>query len=553
MDQTESLYKYEVIHVNIRGARSNQKNLEQYLAELNYPEVVCLNETKLPRNKKFELSGYTITSRREHNDVGGSRGSMILTRSDIADVTEIEEVKEKFHEEIIGIFIHSTPKRPSLHVFSYYNPPLTVPSEAIFRYISTIKGACVLAGDLNCKNTVWGSSKSETRGVDLQNTLERLHLIPFNDHSKTRCDPVSGKEESLDIVVGNLDAAKIFCEFWVGFDIGSDHYPLHSIFQFKEPNTSSSSTFKTRRIQKLNMTKFNRLLREHGTISPSTTAANLDDNAALLTEQINDAFESSCPLTTIRKRQKCSFTPEIQAKVKEKRRLRREKNVANQMQNHLLVRELMTRINRLGNEIKKLQKLEQKRTLEKHCLSLNTENNSKKFFETFSKVANPILNKESTASLQRPIEDELGNRASTNQEKANLFANRLQKIHQEPDFECFDEGWKVSVERFLNQNKYVYTTQSNHTYEQEESGDDSNLCVNVSLDEFDSNLAKCKNRSAVGHDGISYLLLKKLPDVTKQNLCQVYSDGIRLGHFPKIWKFAVHFFFFKRQPFFNSA
>ena len=40
--------------------------------------------------------------------------------------------------------------------------------------------------------------------------------------------------------------------------------------------------------------------------------------------------------------------------------------------------------------------------------------------------------------------------------------------------------------------KYVYTTQSNHTYEQEESGDDSNLCVNVSLDEFDSNLAKCK-------------------------------------------------------------
>ena len=56
------------------------------------------------------------------------------------------------------------------------------------------------------------------------------------------------------------------------------------------------------------------------------------------------------------------------------------------------VREIMTRINRLGNEIKKIQKNEKKRDLERHCQSLNNETNPKKFFKTFGIVAKPILN-----------------------------------------------------------------------------------------------------------------------------------------------------------------
>ena len=160
-------------------------------------------------------------------------------------------------------------------------------------------------------------------------------------------------------------------------------------------------------------------------------------------------------------------------------------------------------------------------------------------FETFAKIADPHLNDKSAESLQRPIEDELGNRASTNQDKASLFANRLQRIHQEPDYEGFDERWKSTVESFIEQNEDAYTTKPDKTYWEEEPGDDSDLCQEVSIEEFDINLAKCKNRSAVGHDGISYLLMKKLPIETKRNLCQIYSDAVRIGHFPKEWKTAL--------------
>ena len=96
MDFSSDLYKYEIIHVNIRGARSNKINLENYLQEMNYPEIVCLNETKLPQNKQFQINGYKISARREHSVQGGSRGSMILTREDIVNVLEIDDVRKKF-------------------------------------------------------------------------------------------------------------------------------------------------------------------------------------------------------------------------------------------------------------------------------------------------------------------------------------------------------------------------------------------------------------------------------------------------------------------------
>ena len=66
MDDILCQFKYEIVHINIRGARSNKSNLEDYIAEMKFPEVVCLNETKLPENKKFEIKGYNVSARREH-------------------------------------------------------------------------------------------------------------------------------------------------------------------------------------------------------------------------------------------------------------------------------------------------------------------------------------------------------------------------------------------------------------------------------------------------------------------------------------------------------
>ena len=533
-----SLFKYEIVHINVRGVRSNKQNLEMYLAEMNYPEVICLNETKLPLNKNFEIEGYCISARREHSDVGGSRGSMILTRNDLTGVTEIEDVKQNFRfDEIIGIEITGENSRPGIKVFTYYNPPLTSPNSAIFRYLASFNGCVVLTGDLNCKNTFWGSTKNDKRGDELLESLTYYNLATFNNDSFTRCDPVSGKEESLDLIIGNVESAKLFKEFWVGYDIGSDHYPVHVLLQFDTP--SAQPPLKRRNPEKMNQIKWNKILRGAGPLQRASTPSDLDSNVESITNLINNAFKGSCPETVIRRRPKCRFTPEIQKLVKEKRKLRREKNVALEQQDFARVREIMTRINRLGNEIKKIQKHEKKQELERHCRSLNQENNPKKFFDTFGIIAKPILSSETSASSQRPVQDENGIKASTAKEKANLFANRLQRIHQEPDYVGFDDGWKVSVDRFLSENEKIFKVDKHESYSTDEYDDESVLCQEVTMDEFDKNLARCKNRSATGHDGISYYLMKKLPIETKKSLCLIYSDSIRLGYFPQLWKTAI--------------
>ena len=538
MDLIQSLFKYEIVHLNIRSARSNKHNIEVYLAEMNYPEIICLNETKLPKDATFKIEGYNIASRREHSLIGGSRGSMILTREDIKDVVEINEVKEKFKfDEVIGIKIQKSQMQPGIQIFTYYNPPLTSPNLEILQYLASINEICILTGDLNCKNTHWGSSRTDRRGIDLLNEINRLNLVTFNNDSTTRCDPVTGKEESLDVIIGNLAATQIYKEFWVGYDIGSDHYPVHLTLQFKPESTNPPCM--TRKPQKMNYKKWQKTLDQHGDIGQSKNAVELEKNAETITSKIREAFEYSCPLTTIRKKPKCRFSPEIEAKVKEKRKLRREKNEALKKNNLSATRQIMTKINRLGNEIKLLQKTEQKQKFYQHCQSLNTETNPKKFFDTFKLISDPIIKETPSTTSSRPVEDEDGNRAAISQEKATLFANRLQKIHKEPNNAGFCNEWKTHVNQYLSNNEKVYSINMDETYSEKEVGDESSLCQPVTIAEFEENLGKCKTRSAVGQDGVSYFLLKKLPTKTKQSLINIFSDAIRLGYFPKVWKTAL--------------
>ena len=535
---SNDLYKYEILHLNIRGARSNRENLEHYIGKCGYPEILCLNETKLPIDKDFSLNGYNIAARKEKSVNGGSHGGMILTRQDLTDIKEIEELKILFTaEEVIGIEIKGSNKRPSLKIFTYYNPPLCSPNVAILRYISSCSGKCILTGDLNCKNTAWGSTYTDRRGRDLLDSLNDYNLTTLNNQSKTRCDPCSGKEESLDLVIGNLEAATIFTEFWVGPDVGSDHLPVHSVLQFgiEQPR----EPVKIRRFGNLNRTKLKKILDSEARFPIARNATELERHAAMITDQIKRAYDRSCPETVIKKRSKCLFTPEIEMMVKEKRNLRRQKNAALQNHNPGQARLIMTKINRLGNDIKRSQKIEKQREFERHCHQLNKEKNPKKFFQTFDLLANPTIKGATSKSSIMTVEDEHGNKASSSEEKANLFANRLQSVHQEPDDKAFNESWKKKVEEYLKENEKSFKNDPDESYSLPEDGDDSELCNAVTVEEFENNLARCKNKSAAGNDGISYSLIKCLPNTVKGDICQIFSDSIRIGYFPKIWKSAL--------------
>ena len=306
--------------------------------------------------------------------------------------------------------------------------------------------------------------------------------------------------------------------------------------QFKDkPNESRGQE---QRVEWTDWKAFQQKMLSYPSLGTYTTSNEIDQAVEMITQQITEAFNTACPLRDKKKPMKCRFTPEIQKKVKEKRYLRRQKNLAAARDDQLEVRRMMTKINFLGNEIKKLQKQEAKKDLERHCENLNNENNPKKFFQVFKKISNPLLNTEPTPTNTRKISDEWGDSANTSQEKATLFANRLAKVHQEPGFRGFNDGWKASVDRYLSVNKHTYKVNPASQYLQPEEGDDSILLEEVTVGELRENLARCKNKSAPGLDGVRYSVIKRIPDAYLGEIAKVLCSCLKLGYFPSAWKTA---------------
>ena len=106
-------------------------------------------------------------------------------------------------------------------------------------------------------------------------------------------------------------------------------------------------------------------------------------------------------------------------------------------------------------------------------------------------------------------------------------------MHQTPEFVGFDDGWKISVERYVNQNDIAFKTDPIAKYLEPEQGDDSSLVAPPTVNEVTDHLKLCKTNSAAGLDGVGYNLLKKVPPSFLAYITKFYGACIRLGHFPK--------------------
>ena len=164
-----------IVHVNIRGLRSNLFNLNAYLEKINYPDVVTLNETKLNINQHINITNYDCVARKEKR--GCQHGSLILKRKDISDVTVIREM-DRFHEEVIGIKLNGNSSRPSINIITYYNPPNTFVNRDIFQICRQLSGKTIITGDLNCKNISWGSTKNDNQGRALYTIINDFNNYP---------------------------------------------------------------------------------------------------------------------------------------------------------------------------------------------------------------------------------------------------------------------------------------------------------------------------------------------------------------------------------------
>ena len=75
----------------------------------------------------------------------------------------------------------------------------------------------------------------------------KLQVLPNQNNNS---HDIQKNEKVTESKSGSLpslsEVSKLFKEFWVGFDVGSDHYPVHALFQFKSP--VSANPLKVRKL-----------------------------------------------------------------------------------------------------------------------------------------------------------------------------------------------------------------------------------------------------------------------------------------------------------------
>ena len=192
----------QILHMNIRGYKSNALELESYISLLEArPALVCLNETFLDNSTKhISLPGYCVASRRDRNDGRMGGGIMVLVRSDIAVSTV--EVHVSTTAERSWLVMHTT--HGPLLLCCWYRPPAPGDTACITSWetewhsLAEHAVCTVVIGDVNCHHVNWlrYSTHNSPEGAELR------RIMSSNGLRQHVTEPTRG-ENLLDLVLSD--------------------------------------------------------------------------------------------------------------------------------------------------------------------------------------------------------------------------------------------------------------------------------------------------------------------------------------------------------------
>ena len=179
-------------------------------------DVICLQETYLKEGKTLSLPNYNIERADRKN--GNKGGVATLIKKEIPYSTL--PVTEGIEEISITIKLHSQP----LVITNVYNPPGNKIDKDLYNQLTRSQNIFLL-GDFNAHSALFGGTKTNEAGKDLEEIIDENNLIVLNDRSGTHIKQ-NGELSAIDITITNPQlSAK--CNWSVHCDsLGSDHYPI---------------------------------------------------------------------------------------------------------------------------------------------------------------------------------------------------------------------------------------------------------------------------------------------------------------------------------------
>ena len=160
-----TIHNSNILAHDIRIISWNACNLPAHGAELKHhideidakPQIICIQETWLKDTSTFSIPGYNKEVKCRKDRQGGGVAIFIQVGTPYERIQNIPN-------EIEGITIKVKLIETDLTITNLYLPPADYFDAEIIKPMLNVKNL-ILCGDINAKNTLWGSNENDARGT----------------------------------------------------------------------------------------------------------------------------------------------------------------------------------------------------------------------------------------------------------------------------------------------------------------------------------------------------------------------------------------------------
>jgi ribonuclease HI len=173
------IYNPRILQWNAQGIRSKKDELSE-LIETHKTDIVAIQETKLWTNSKFSIPNYNELRKDGHYNRNPHGGVALYIHSDIPFceiplTTPLQAVAAKvtLHREITICNIYTSRSHP-------------LNCNLLLDIFNQLPGPCIILGDFNAYNIMWGSDGTDARGTEVEEFITANDVALLNNGNPTR-------------------------------------------------------------------------------------------------------------------------------------------------------------------------------------------------------------------------------------------------------------------------------------------------------------------------------------------------------------------------------
>lgn len=206
---------------NANGLLQHKDEIKIFL-DHNAIDILLVSETHFTDRNYFRIPHYNAYFT-NHPDNTAHAGSGILIKQNISHY-ELPKFEKNFLQATV---IKVKMKTYELTVAAVYCPPRhNIKEDNFYEFFQTLGNKFIAGGDYNCKNTIWGSRLTTTKGRELLKTIRNHQYLSLTTGTPTYWPSDPDKiPDLLDFYITN-GISTSYMDIVPNYDLSSDHTPV---------------------------------------------------------------------------------------------------------------------------------------------------------------------------------------------------------------------------------------------------------------------------------------------------------------------------------------